>query len=134
VVALGSSLEQDVNVDSATGRNKKGKPAKKQAGEARWTTHSNSNQEMIMNEASQQQRGSKEDRELTPTERENLRVLTKIRPSIVAIVNEVLASHGLEVHLSRIDFADGKPTPINTKPCVMCCCKWGAYTCCTACS
>ncbi|MBX3159222.1 MAG: hypothetical protein KF773_24855 [Deltaproteobacteria bacterium] len=76
-------------------------------------------------------------RELTAAEEANLRVLQKIRPSIVTIVNAVLASHGLDVVLARLDFADaasdvGRDAERQAQ-CPMCCCIGGYYSCCTAC-
>lgn len=74
-------------------------------------------------------------RKPTKAERANLKVLQKIRPSILEVVNSVLSSHGLKVVVSRIDFADAKSKLAANleKECPMCCCAWGAYTCCTVC-
>ena len=74
-------------------------------------------------------------RDLTAVEQANLKVLQKIRPSIVKIVNAVLVSHGLDVVLTRIDFADATSRLAGEfdDDCAMCCCAAGFYSCCTTC-
>jgi len=76
-------------------------------------------------------------REPTEAEQANLKVLQKVRPSIVDVVNAVLASHGIEVVVARIDFADaaselGREAQRRAN-CPMCCCIGGYYSCCHVC-
>ncbi|WP_437899078.1 hypothetical protein [Sorangium sp. So ce124] len=76
-------------------------------------------------------------RELTSVEEANLKVLQRVRPSIVGVVNAVLASHDLGVVVARIDFADatselGREAQRQSQ-CPMCCCIGGYYSCCHVC-
>jgi len=73
-------------------------------------------------------------RELTASEEANVSALQNVRPAIVRIANDILASHGLDLKVARIDFADSDSPAADLKPdCAMCCCIGGYYSCCHVC-